>query len=428
MAQRSLGSPRLASWPDGEIAWVEVEQRFERRALAEPAKTLLAGLDLVRSRVSPGDRVAVAVGSRGISCLEEITRSLVGWLRSCGAEPFVVPAMGSHGGADADGQVRVLAALGITEASIGAPILSAMDTVLLGRTPAGIPVHTDRRALEADLVVPVARVKPHTDFRGPIESGPTKMLAIGLGKQRGAEAIHAVGLPRLSQTIAETGAVVLEHLRVPFCVAVVEDAYDAAAIVEVVPAEQLVSREPELLVTARQWMPSLPAGELEILVVQEMGKDISGDGMDPNITGRFYLPEMSGEPDVQRLVLLDLTAATHGNATGIGMADIVTRRAADKVDWFQTYTNEVTAHTPHGARLPLVALDDEEAFAVALRTLTAGARSGVRLAWIRNTLSLSRLMVTLPVLESLREGADVQPVSDPVPIAFEHGALVLGGG
>jgi hypothetical protein len=423
MGLRSRSSPRLASWPTGEVKWVPIAQDFPDRAVSSPPQALLDGLSPVAGRVRDGDRVAVAIGSRGISSIVEVSRSLIGWLKSQGADPFIVPAMGSHGGGSAEGQVEVLEALGICESTVGAPIVSGMETVQVGTTPNGVPVFADRHAFAADLVIPVARVKPHTDFRGTIESGPTKMLVIGLGNRNGAEAIHSVGLARLSETIAEAGQVVIRGLKVPFCVAIVEDAHESAAVVEVVPSEALAAREPELLLLAREWMPYLPVPDLDVLVVQEMGKNISGDGMDPNITGRFYDPVFTSGPSVQRLAVLDLTAETGGNATGVGMADIVTSRLAGKVDWHQTYTNEVTSNTPQGARLPLVAVDDEEALAVAVKTLGSPPSDKVRLGWIKNTLSLSRLMVTLPVLESLNGKARI--LGDPAPIGFHKGALDL---
>ena len=422
---RDPTSPRLADWPAGEVKWVPIAQDFTDRAIPSPSQTLLDGLAAVAGRVRDGDRVAVAVGSRGITSIIELSRTLVGWLKAQGADPFIVPAMGSHGGGSAEGQVEVLESLGISEASVGAPVMSGMDTVHVGTTPNGFPVFTDRHASHADLVIPVARVKPHTDFRGDIESGPTKMLAIGLGNRRGAEAIHSAGLARLSQTIAEAGQIVARHLNVPFCVAIVEDAFESTAVVEVVPAESLAVREPELLELAREWMPYLPVPELDILIIQEMGKNISGNGFDPNITGRFYDPRFVNGPEVQRLAVLDLTHETGGNATGVGMADIVTSRLAGKVDWHQTYTNEVTANTPVGARLPLVALDDEEAFAVAFKTLGSPPSSEVGLAWIKNTLTLSPLLVTVPLLESARGRITV--LGDPVPIGFDNGVLVLPG-
>jgi hypothetical protein len=423
MLMRDGSSARLAAWPKGQVSWVGVEQKFDDRALASPTADLLAGLSSVVGRVAAGDRVGVAIGSRGISSLVEITAGLIGWLRLQGADPFVVPAMGSHGGGSAAGQVEILGALGISEATVGAPIVSSPDTVQIGMTPDGVEVFTGRHASEADLVIPVARIKPHTDFHGRFESGPTKMMAIGLGNRRGAESIHSVGLGRLSETIAHAGAIVASALKVPFCVAIVEDAFDCAAIVEVVPAESLATREPELLALARDWMPYLPAAELDVLVVQEMGKNISGDGMDPNITGRFYDPQFASGPTVQRLVVLDLTPESGGNATGVGMADVVTTRLADKVDWHQTYTNEVTANTPHGSRLPLVALDDEEAFAVAVKTLGAVPADQVRLACIKNTLSLARLLVTTPLLDSL--DAEARVIAAPTAIEFNKGELVI---
>jgi hypothetical protein len=329
--------------------------------------------------------------------------------------------MGSHGGGTAEGQVAALASLGITEAAMGAPIMADMATVPAGTLGGGVTVHTDKLAAGADLVIPVARIKPHTDFRGKIESGPSKMLTIGLGHREGAAAIHAVGLSRLSETIAEAGQLLIRVLRVPFCVAIVEDALDAAAIIEVVPSEALGSREPEMLDLARAWMPYLPVPELDVLVVQEMGKDISGNGMDPNITGRFYDPRLTARTSVGRLAVLDLTSHTAGNATGIGVADVVTTRLAGKIDWHQTYTNEITSGTPQGVRLPLVAIDDEEALAIAVRTLGMPPHR-IRLGWIQNTLRLSRLMVTEPVLRSV--AGEVRVLARPEPIRFTGGELV----
>lgn len=421
MGLRDKSFPRLAAWSAGDILWAPLVQDFTSRALPSPAQALRDGLAAMSECVRPGDRVAVAVGSRGISSIVEVCQSLIGWLTSRGASPFIVPAMGSHGGGTAEGQVAVLASLGITEAAMGAPIMADMATVPVGTLDGGITVYTDKLAAAADLVIPVSRVKPHTDFRGKIESGPAKMLTIGLGHRDGAEAIHAVGLSRLSETIAEAGQLLIRVLRVPFCVAIVEDALDAAAIVEVVPSEALESREPELLDLARAWMPYFPVSELDVLVVQEMGKDISGNGMDPNITGRFYDPRLTARTGVDRLVVLDLTRHTGGNATGIGMADIVTTRLAGKIDWHQTYTNDITSGTPVGVRLPLVAIDDEEAFAIAVRTLGVPPRR-IRLGWIQNTLRLSRLMVSEPVLGSV--AGDVRVLARPEPIRFAGGELV----
>ena len=255
---------------------------------------MLNGLATVAERIKPGDQVAVAVGSRGISSIRDVCRAVVGWLSDQGAHPYVVPAMGSHGGGTATGQSSVLASLGITEEEIGAPIRADMATVEVGTLPSGVAIHTAKLAASADLVVPIARVKAHTDFRGPLESGPTKMLAIGLGNHVGAESLHSVGLRRLSDTIAEAGQLLVQLLHVPFCVAIVEDAHEAAGIVEVIPAENLARREPELLDIANAWMPYLPVPGLDVLAIQEMGKDISGNGMDPNITGRFYDPRLTG--------------------------------------------------------------------------------------------------------------------------------------
>ena len=373
-------------------------------------------------RVKPGQQVAIAVGSRGIASLREVCRAVVGWLQAQGASPYIVPAMGSHGGGTAQGQESVLAALGITEQEVGAPVRPCMATVQVGAVSPGVAVHTAELAATADLVIPIARVKPHTDFRGRFESGPTKMLAIGLGNRDGAESLHSVGLRNLSETIAEAGRLLIRILHVPFCVAIVEDAHEAAGIIEVIPAERIPDREPELLDVARAWMPFLPVPALDVLLVQQMGKDISGNGMDPNITGRFYDSELTGGTAVERLVALDLTGPTGGNATGIGVADVVTARLASRIDWHTTYTNEMTAGTPAGARLPLVAVDDEEALAIAVRTL-GRPPSAVGIVWIQDTLHLSTMMASVPVLEALP--SEVRVLAEPRPVVFSDGKLLL---
>ena len=289
---------------------LRIRQRFDDDYIAdveaETLERLRASGQLARIR--PGQKVAITVGSRGVDRIDQITRATVRAIKEAGGEPFIVPAMGSHGGATAQGQVEVLAHLGVTEASVGAPIRSSMEVVELGRLENGLPVYADRiAAQEADAIVVVNRVKPHTAFRGRVESGLLKMLAIGLGKQKGAEATHQLGFGHMAENILKMSRVMIAKLPILFGVATVENAYDRSCLIEVVPAGLMEEREPALLEEAKRRMPRIPFDRFDVLVVDYIGKNISGDGMDPNITGRFPTPFAKGGPEVTKVVVLDLT-------------------------------------------------------------------------------------------------------------------------
>jgi len=410
--------------------WRPVKQGFVHRAVPSVAAAVHGELQrpTIAERIAPGMRVAIGVGSRGIRCLPEVVRTLVATLRERGALPFIVPAMGSHGGGTAEGQVEVLASYGVTESAMGAPVRASMDTVELGQVLDGIRVFMDRIAFtEADAIIPVARVKPHTDFRGEIESGLHKMLGIGFGKHRGASYMHSFPLDHFGHLVPPVGQLVLQKASVPFGIAIVEDSFEDAAIVEAVPGEAFATREPELLRLAKEWLPRLPFDQVDVLVVQEVGKNVSGSGMDPNVTGRFSLPSLPRHIQIGRLVALDLTPETHGNATGLGVADITTRRAAAKIDWHKTYTNHVTACVLDGAKLPLAAESDQEAVAIAVRTLWGTPPQSVRLAWIKNTLELETLWVSEPLWAELSRSGTIEALGEPTPIRFTaDGSLVVG--
>lgn len=380
----------------------------------------------VRATVRPGMRVAVGVGSRGIGCLQEAVRATVAGLRRMGAEPFIVPAMGSHGGATPEGQEELLAGYGVTEAEVGAPIRPSMETVPIGSVLDGVPLHLSKLVLtEADAVVPVARVKPHTDFRHHVESGLHKMLAIGLGKHRGASTIHTFPLQRFGEIIEAAGQHVLTRVNVPFGIAIVEDAYEDPGIVEAVPGPAFATREPELLEIAKSWLLRLPFSSADVLVVQELGKNISGAGMDPNVTGRFALSSIERSLVVEQLGFLDLTEETHGNATGMGFADLTTRRVVEKLDLAATYTNAVTSQILQAGRLPIVAETDQELFAIACSTLRRTPAERARLAWIQSTLELLELRVTEPLWAEMRTQEDVVAVGEPEPIRFDAAGTLL---
>lgn len=408
--------------------WRPIRQRFPSHALASPAATVAEQLDRpeVRDRIKPGMRVAVGVGSRGIGSIAEIVKAVVGGLRRRGAEPFVVPAMGSHAGGTAEGQAQLLASYGITEAYIEAPIRASMATVDVGDVLDGIHVVFDRLAwTEADAVVPVARVKPHTDFRGEVESGLQKMLAIGFGKRTGAAYLHTFPLMRFGELIPAAAGLILQQKNIPFGIAIVEDHYEKAGIVEAVPGELIQTREPQLLEQAWAWLPQLPAADIDILLVHEMGKDISGAGMDPNVTGRHTMP-LTPRVRVHRLVVFGLSARTNGTATAMGMADIVTRGLAEGIDFYSTYMNHISSNSIEGAKLPLVAETEQEAVAIAAMTLGRTPPQAASLAWIQNTLRLDRMWVNDPLWNRIGADPMLETLGEPVRMAYEpDGTLIV---
>ena len=374
----------------------------------------------------PAGSVAVGVGSRGVARIDEVTAALVEALKEAGAEPFVVPAMGSHGASSAEGQAEVLRHLGVSEETVGCPVRATMETVFVGETPDGVPVHVDKNAYEADAIVVVNRVKPHTAFRGTVESGPTKMLAIGLGKQKGAHAIHFAGWGEIHRTIPQAARVMVETGRFAFGLAVVENADEEPCRVAAIPAGRFEEAEAPLLEEAKRNLLRLPFGELDVLVVDEIGKNISGDGADPNVTGRFATPYGGDDvPHVERMVFLGLTHQTGGNATGLGAADVVTERLAGNVDRSSTYMNALTSTTPAAAKTPMVMPDDRMAIAAAI-TMCAGIDpKRVRLARIKNTLDLRRLWVSEALLDEVEKDEDLRVVEGPRELRFdEDGTLV----
>ena len=374
----------------------------------------------------PTGSVAVGVGSRGVARIDEVTAALVEALKEAGAEPFIVPAMGSHGASNAEGQAEVLRHLGVSEESVGCPIRATMETVLVGETPSGVPVHVDKNAHEADAIVVINRVKPHTAFRGTVESGPTKMLAIGLGKQRGAYAIHAAGWGEIHRTIPEAARVMVETGKFAFGLAVVENADEEPCKVAAIPADRFEQAEAPLLEEAKRNLLRLPFGEMDVLVVDEIGKNISGDGADPNVTGRFATPYGGDDvPSVERMVFLGLTEETGGNATGLGAADVVTERLAGNVERSSTYMNALTSTTPSAAKTPMVMPTDRMAIAAAI-TMCAGIDPArVRLARIKNTLDLRRIWVSEALLDEAEGDENLRVVEKPGPMRFgEDGALL----
>ncbi len=344
-------------------------------------------------------QIAIGIGSRGVAEIDIIARTLVRLVRESGGTPFIVPAMGSHGGATASGQIEVLDSLGVNEATMGCPIRATMETVVLGETARGVPVHFDKFAAEADGVIVANRVKIHTDFHGPHESGVVKMLGIGLGKERGATLLHNFGVVGLRDYMPEVTAVLLQNINLIAGIATVEDGYHHPVHLQALPAHELMAGEQKLLDLARSYAPRLPVADLDLLIVEEMGKEISGTGMDTNIIGRWRI---AGEPEpasprIRAIVVLDLTAASHGNAVGIGLADFTTRRLLDKIDFDHFTTNTFTSGFLERGRLPLVFPNDEAAIHAALTHLfrpNPQDRPHARIMRIRNTLELGTVWVS----------------------------------
>jgi hypothetical protein len=333
----------------------------------------------IGERIKTGMRIAIAVGSRGLDRLPELVRLTVAEIKERGGQPFVVPAMGSHGGATAAGQAKVLANLGVTEASVGCPIRSSMEVVEVGQINNGLAVHMDKQAYEADGIVVINRVKPHTAYRGPCESGLAKMLTIGLGKQKGAETCHMYSFKHMAEHVFAMAQVKIACCKVLFAIGTVENAYDKISTLVAVPAENIMDLDQQLLVEAKAKMPRILFDVIDVLVVDQIGKEISGDGMDPNITGRYPTPYASGGPEVNKLVVLDLTKETNGNACGIGVGDYTTRKLFHKIDFDYTYANCITNTTPAPARLPMIMASDREALLAAVKTCNARDMSKVRM-------------------------------------------------
>lgn len=391
---------------------VDVRAHLEQ----ELALNVPAGLDL------SGREIAITAGSRGLADIHTVLATLVGFLAARGARPFLVPAMGSHGGASARGQGRVLEKYGLTPERLGVPVRSSMEVVEIGRSASGLPVYCDRHAAAADGVVAVNRIKDHTDFEGRFESGLVKILVIGLGKREGARTIHRLGVRGLRDEIPRSAEVVLSRVPVLFGIGIVENAYGRTARLEVIPAAEIMHREPALLEEAKRLRPRLPVDELDILVVEEMGKEISGTGLDCNVIGRRRI---AGEPEprsprCRRIVALSLTPKSHGNAVGIGLADICTRRLVDAIDFDAMYINTVTATFVERGAIPVTMETDREAIELALKTCWVPDPERVRMAVIRNTRALETIRLSEALLPALRERGDLRVEGEPEPLRFDE--------
>jgi hypothetical protein len=410
-----------------------VRLEFERSHIHDIAAAVIQEMDQVESlgQQLRGKSVAITAGSRGIDRIDQILAALVRRLRVWGAQPFIVPAMGSHGGATAEGQLSMLAEFGITEASVGAPIRSSMETVELGRLPNGMPVYMDRHAASADAIVVVNRVKPHTDFSGEFESGLAKMAVIGLGKLHGADTLHRFGVPGLRDFVPEAAHLVCQKAPIIFGLATVENAYHQAAHIALVTPEGIAGpQERELLKLAYQLMPRFPFPEIDVLIVDEIGKNISGVGMDPKVIGRVKVHGIADMTacDIRTIAVLRLTAESHGNATGVGLADVTTQRLVSQIDFETTYLNCITSGILgiQRAAIPVVAPTDQAAIETALRVCGRPDVQNARVVRIKNTLSLGEMDVTPGLLAEALPGISITPVGESFDLPFDEEGNLAG--
>jgi hypothetical protein len=405
---------------------VRLKQQFTGPMVHDVTAAVREALNRLPLPIKPGQSVALAVGSRGIVNIDVVARAAVDHVKALGARPFIFPAMGSHGGGTAEGQLSVLEHYGVTEATMGCPIRATMDVVQVGEA-LGLPVWLDREAAQADWIGVINRVKPHTDFKGEIESGLFKMMTIGLGKHRGAIQAHRASIRhRYANVILATGQEMMRKARIAFGLGIVENGYDETARIQAFLPADMEAGERALLREARAWMARLPFESIDLLIVDEMGKDISGAGMDSNVIGRhgtFFEPQF-GTPKITFIVVCDLTPNTYGNAIGIGNANFTTRRLAEKIDWNATHVNAITACAPDAARQPPVFATDRDAVAVALSCLGLERVEDARVVRIKNTLRLAEVEVSEAFLAEVAKRDDLRPVGEPAPLAFDAaGAL-----
>ncbi len=404
---------------------LRVKQKFEAPTLADIPAAVRAEVQSLAldSKITAGESVAISVGSRGIANIALIIKSLVEELKSLGLEPFLVPAMGSHGGGVAEAQQAIIEGYGVTEEYTGAPIKASMETVQVGETEDGVPVFFDKYAYDADHVAVVGRIKPHTDFVGEIESGLHKMMLIGLGKHKGAALYHqAIVHYSFDRIIRSVGQTVIDKCGVLLGLGLVENQYDKTALIKGVGAEEFVDREKELLVLAKKWMPRLPFETVDLLIVDEIGKNISGAGMDTNVVGRKFHDNHAAEkeyPKVTRILVRGLTEETHGNASGIGTAEYAHKRAIEEMDREITYINCMTGNHPSGAHIPLYFDTDRICIDRALETVGLVEAENARVLRIHNTLDLAEVLVSEAYLPEIEKREDLEIIGEAEDMPFD---------
>ncbi len=406
---------------------VRIRQNFDRTHIPveDIASTVQRELDRedLGGKIKPGMKIAITCGSRGMTNNALMARAMVDFVKSKGAEPYIVAAMGSHGGATAEGQTQILKDYGITEEAMGCPVKSSMETVQAGLS--GVrkqPVFVDKNASEADGILLFNRIKPHTSFRGPYESGLMKMMAIGLGKQKGAESIHHQSPAIMHELVEEYGRTILENCPVLGGIAVIENAYDDTYLIKGLTPQEIIDEEPKLKEISYQTIAKLLFDECDVLVVDKIGKNISGDGMDPNISGRFVLPQYcSGGIDAEKVVILDITDETHGNAQGIGLAEVTTRRLVNRMKLEMTYPTGVTNTFLHLMKIPMIMDNDREALQLALMCCPeAEDHDHMKMIRIPNTAHIGEIEISEGLLPQAKANPNIEILTDLYDLPFDE--------
>lgn len=402
---------------------ITVRQKFDEFHIEDPISVLRDSLNRpeLANIIKPGMSIAVTAGSRGIDNIAIITRETIRFIKEKGGEPFIVPSMGSHGGAVAEGQVAILKSLGITEKSMGCPIHASMEVDLLDTLEDGTPVYIDKYAHAADGIVVINRIKPHTGFRGRYESGLFKMMTIGLGKQKGAETTHNRGRKKMGESIELSGSAYLNNAKILFGVATIENAFDRTYKLLALTKDEIRKKEPEYLVEARSLLPCILLENLDVLVIDYMGKNISGTGMDTNITKSYtHGYGISREGRARKIAILDLTDESHGAAVGVGSADITTRELFKKMDFNTTYPNLLTTGGTDSAKIPMVLDNHKLAIQAAIKTAIGADKENIRMIRIRDTLHISEIQISEALLKEAEENPLIEIIGSLEALDFDE--------
>lgn len=404
---------------------IKIRCRYNDECIKDIGEAVRSEIIRISLHIRPGASIAIAVGSRGIANLKDIVKETVACVKDQGGDPFIVPAMGSHGGANAEGQREVLASYGIIQEYVGAPIKSSMQTVEIDRGNLENRVFVDRFAYEADGIIIINRVKVHTDFHGTTESGIMKMCVIGLGKHRQALEIHKYGIYGLKELLPKTALHVLQHTNIIMGLAIVENAYDKTMLIQAVKPEDFAKEDSRLLEICKKNMPKLPAARIDILLVDEMGKDISGAGLDTNIIGRLKIQDQpdAENPKIKNIIVMGLTEASHGNAIGMGLADYITKELFQKIDFQATYENVITSTFTERGKMPIVADTDQQAMQYAVRTSGPVSPEDLRIIRIRNTLRLDEMVVSQKIWEEIRENPNIEKIEECTELFNDSGSI-----
>lgn len=399
---------------------VKVRQKFSTQKIKDVKKAVTEELfkDEIKETIKPGMKIAITAGSRGITNINLILKEIIKFVKAQGAYPFIIPAMGSHGGATAEGQLEILNSYRITEEVCGCPIKATMDTKHIGYTDEEHPVFIDKYAAEADGIIIVNRVKAHTCFRGDYESGLMKMMTIGLGKQKGADVCHNAGFKHMAKFVPLFANAIIKNANILFGVAIVENAFDETFKVLALMKDEIPKREPELLKESKKLMPKIFFDDIDVLIVDKIGKNFSGSGMDPNISGTFCTPYASGGIKAQRVVILDLSDETHGNAVGMGSADFTTRRLFEKIDYQKTYPNVITSTVVNNVKIPMILDNDKNAIQVAIKTCTEIDKKKPLIVRIANTLDVEYVYISEALIEVAEKNSNIEIIEEAKAIEF----------